>query len=82
MKSKELQEIVPSKCQNGDTPTEIHRSLNDGIGLRTIKRWSEMIRQSDSTPLSTPSGCPRFVGTKGNIEKVTYCLRRKKRVSA
>ena len=39
MESKDLQKIVLSKYQNGDTPTEIHRDLNGGIGLSTIKRW-------------------------------------------
>ena len=37
MKSKDFQKIVLSMCQNGDTPTEIHRDLRDRIGLRTIK---------------------------------------------
>ena len=41
-----------------------------------------MIRQSGSIALSTPPDCPRFVRTKGNIRKVKYDLRRKKRVSA
>ena len=37
MKSKGLQSIVLSKYQKGDTPTEIHRHLNDGTSLATIK---------------------------------------------
>ena len=39
MKSKDLQNIGFSKYQNGDTPTDIHRHLNDGISLATIKGW-------------------------------------------
>ena len=46
MKSKDLQNIIFSKYQKGDTPTEIHLHLNDGIILETIKSWYEMTRQS------------------------------------
>ena len=38
MKSKDLLKTILSKRQSGDTPTEIYRYLNGGIGLRTIKR--------------------------------------------
>ena len=81
MKNKGLQKIVLSKCQNSNTATEIY-DLNGGIGLRTIKRWCQMVCQSLSIGLSLPSGCPRFVTTKGYIPKVKYCLRRKTRVLA
>ena len=37
MKSKDLQNIILSKYQKGDTPTEIHRCLNGGISLAAIK---------------------------------------------
>ena len=67
MKSKDFQKIVLSKCQNGDTPAETHRDLNGGISLRTIKQWSQMVRQFGSIALSPPPGCPRFVTTKDNI---------------
>ena len=82
MKSKDLQKVILSKYQNGDNPTKIHRDLNGGIGLRTIKRWCQMIRQSGSIKLSSPPGGPRFARTKGNIQKVRHRLRPKKRVSA
>ena len=82
MKSKVLQKVVLSKYQNGDISTKIHRDLNGGIGLRTIKRWCQRIRQSGSTKLSSPLDGPRFARTKGNIQMVKHCLRRKKRVSA
>ena len=51
MKSKDLQNIVLSKYQKGDTPTEIHRHLNGDISLVAVKRWCQMIRQFDSTHL-------------------------------
>ena len=37
MKSKDLQNIVLSKYEKGDIPTEIHRHLNGEISLATIK---------------------------------------------
>ena len=37
MKSKDLQNIVVSDYQKGDTPTEIYRHLNGRISLATIK---------------------------------------------
>ena len=79
MKSKDLQKVVLSKYQNGDTTTKIHRDLNGRIGLRTIERWCQMIRQSGSIKLSSPPGGQRFARTKGNIQKVKYRLRRKKK---
>ena len=82
MKSKELQKIILSKCYNGNTSKDTHYCVNCGISLRTIKRRCEMIRWSDSITLSTPSGCLRFVRTKGNIQKVKYRLCQKERVSA
>ncbi|CAF3919686.1 unnamed protein product [Rotaria magnacalcarata] len=69
MKSKDLQNIVLSKYQNGDTPTKNFRDLNGGIGLRTVKRWCQMILQSGSITLSSPPSCPRLTRTKGNIRK-------------
>jgi hypothetical protein len=79
MKSKDLQNLVLSKCQNGDTPIKNFRDLNGGIDLRTIKRWCQMIRQSSSIALSTSLGCPRLARTKENIQKVKHRLRRKKK---
>ena len=82
MKSKDLQNVVLSKYQNGDTPTEIYHDLSGTIGLRTIKQWCQMIRQSGTISLSNPPDCPRSLRTKGNIKKVKDHLRRKSRVSA
>ena len=63
-----LHNIVLSKYQKGDIPTDIHRHLKDSrISLATIKRWRQMIRQSATryTCCSTDSH-----GTKENIQKV------------
>ncbi|CAF4630188.1 unnamed protein product [Rotaria magnacalcarata] len=80
MQSKDLQNIVLSKYQNGDTPTKIFRDLNGGIGLRTIKRWCQMILQSGSITLSSPPGCPRLARTKGNIRKLDISERSVRRI--
>ena len=82
MKSKDLQMVELSRYHNGQTTTKIHRHLNSGIGLKTIKRWCQMIRHSGSIKLSSSLGNPRFATTKGNIQKVKHRLHRKKRVSA
>ena len=38
MKSKDLQNIVLSKYQNGDAPTKLCRDLNGVISLVTVNR--------------------------------------------
>ena len=82
MKSKNLQNVVLSRYQNGDTPTKIYHDLSDAIGLRTIKRWCHMIHQTGTVSLSNPPGCPRLVRTKVNIKEVKDRLRQKSRISA
>ena len=82
MKSKDSQNVVLSKYQNGDSPTEIYHDLSGTIGLRTIKRWCQMIHQTGTISLSSPPRCPHWVRTKKNIKKVKDRSRRKSRVSA
>ena len=79
MKIKDLQNVVLSQYQKGDSPTEMHLDLNDGISLATIKSWYYIIHQSATryTCWSTNSQ-----GTKENIQKVKNCLHRKQKVSA
>jgi hypothetical protein len=38
MKSKDLQQVVFRKYEDGDGPTKIFRDLNGSLGLATIKR--------------------------------------------
>ena len=78
MKSKDLQKVVLSKYQRGDTPKQIYHHLNGGLGLRTIERWCQMIRRSGAITLSKPLGGPRLARTRENIQKVKNRLRRKK----
>ena len=82
MKSKDLQNIVLSKYQNGDVPTKIYRDSNGGISLVTVKRWCQMIRRIGSIELFGIHGGQSIVRTKENIPKVKNCLRRKTGVSA
>ena len=78
MKSKDLQNIALSKYQKGDTPTEIHRHLNSGISLASIKRWCLMIPQSAIryTCRSTDSQ-----DTKERIQRVENRWHREQKVS-
>ncbi|CAF2066189.1 unnamed protein product [Rotaria magnacalcarata] len=69
MKSKDIQDIVLSKYRNGDTPTKIFRDLSGGVGLATVKRWCQMIRQYGSIKLSSPPGRLRIARTSENIRK-------------
>ena len=77
-KSKELQKIVFSKYQNGDTSTKIYRDLNGGFGLTTIKRWCQVIRRSGSIQLSSPPSDLRIIRTKANIQKINNLFTPKK----
>ena len=61
MKSKDVQNIVLLKYQNGDTPTEIHRHLNGGISLATAKRWCQIVRQFGSIQLLSTRAGPLIV---------------------
>ena len=65
MKSKDLQNIVFSKYQKGDTPTE---SIG-GISLTTIKSWCQMNRQSASIQLLGARAGPRIVRILKRIYK-------------
>ena len=78
MKSKDLQNVVALKHQNGDNPANVFRDLNGIIGLTTIKRWYKMIDEIDSINLSVSSGRSRSVRTNANIRKVKQNLQRKK----
>jgi transposase len=82
MKSKDLQKVVSRKYEDSDGPTKIFRDLNGSLGLNTIKRWCEMIRNTGSIQLSTSLGAPRFARASKTIEKVKHMLDQKKMVLA
>ena len=48
MTSKDVQDIVLSRYQDGDTSTNIFRHITGRIDLGTIKRCCQMIRQFGS----------------------------------
>ena len=48
MNSKDLQKILLSQRQNSDTPREIYRDLNSGIGL-TLKSRKALSLQIEQT---------------------------------
>ena len=70
MKSKDLQKLVLSKYEAGQTPKKIFRDLNGAVSYRTVKRWCKMIRKNGVIDLSKPSGCHRTVYTKAAIQKI------------
>ena len=58
MKSEDLRKVVFRKYEDGDNACKIFRDLNGSLGLNTIKRWCEIIGDTDSIHLSTFSGAP------------------------
>ena len=82
MKSKDLQNIVISKRQNGDGPTKIFRDLSGGLCLKTVKRWCKMIDQTGTISTNRSPNCPRIIRTSATIEKVKNRLKGGGRVSA
>jgi len=82
MKSKDLQKVVLSKYENGESPTAIFRHLHAAVSLRTIERWCKMIRDTGSINLANSTGRPRVARTKGMIQKVKNRLKRKKPITS
>ena len=76
MKSKDFQNLVLSKYQNGDGTTKIFRHLNGSISLRTVEWWCKAVRDTGSINLSSPLGRQRTIRTKRNIQKLKHRLDR------
>ena len=81
MKSKDLQKLVLSKCEAGQTPKKIFEDLNGAMSYQTVKRWCKMIRETGTIDLSKPSACHRTVRTKANIQKIKRKSKDGKRIS-
>jgi transposase len=81
MKSEDIQKLVLSKYQKGESPTKIFEDLNGSVSIRTIRRWCKMVNDTGSINLSYSTGRPRMIRTKGMIQKVKNRINRKKRVS-
>ena len=70
MKSKDLQKLVLSKCETGQTPKKILEDLNGAVSYPTVEQWCRMIRETGVIDLSKPSGCHRIVRTKAPMQKI------------
>ena len=81
MKSKDLQKLVLSKYEAGQTPKKIFEDLNGAVRYRTVKRWYKMIRGTDAIDLLKLSGCHRTVRTKVAIQKIKRKSKGGKRIS-
>ncbi|CAF1494287.1 unnamed protein product [Rotaria magnacalcarata] len=82
MKSKDLQQLVLSKHESGDSIAKIFRDLNGAISYDTVIRWCNMIEKTGAIQLSAPPGPPGIIRTKQMIEKVKTRLKCKKKVSS
>ncbi|CAF2094995.1 unnamed protein product, partial [Rotaria magnacalcarata] len=82
MKSKDLQKLVLSKYESGDSATKIFRDLCGATSRRTIFNWCKMIRKTGSISMATSPGRSRTTRTKAMIQKIKNRLRRKRRVSS
>ena len=81
MKSKDLQKLILSKYETGQTPRKIFEDLNDVVSYPTVKRWCKMIRKTGTIDLSKPSGCQRTVRTMAAIQKAKRKSKDGKRIS-
>ena len=81
MKSKDLQKLVLSKYEAGQTPKKISENSNGAVSYRTVKRWCKMIRETGAIDLSKPSACHRDVRTKVPIQKIKRKSKGGKRIS-
>ena len=82
MKSKDLQQLVLSKYESGDTIPKIYRDLNGAISYDTVRRWCKMIEKTGAIQLSAPPGLLRIIRTKQMIQKAKNLLKCKKKVSS
>ena len=78
MKSKDLQKLVLSKYENGDSATKIFHDLQGMISRKTTFNWCKMIRETGSIDLTTSSGRRRIIRTKNMVQKIKNRLKRKK----
>ena len=64
MKSKDLEQLVLSKHETGDTIGKIYRNLNGAISYDTVRRWCNIIGKTGAIQLSAPPAPPRIIRTK------------------
>ena len=81
MKSRDIQKVVKTKYENGNSPAKIYRDLAGAVSLSTIKLWIKMINTIGSIILLYFPGCLRTVRTKATIVKIKSRVTQKRRVS-
>ena len=82
MKSKDLREVVIRMVDDGMTSIEIAEQLRNVVSQRTVRRWSNIYKETGTIHLKTSIGRPRTVRTKGLIRKVKERLAYRGRRSA
>jgi len=69
MKSEDIQKLVLSKYQKGESPTKIFEDLNGFVSIWTVRWWCKMVNETGSINLSYSTGRSRFIRTKGMIPR-------------
>ena len=69
MKIIDLQKLVLSKYQKGETSSKKFNDLNGSVSLRTIQRWRKMIKEKGTIELRYSSGRSRTSRTKKTYKK-------------
>jgi transposase len=70
MKSKDLQKLVLSKYECGDSATKIFHDLCGAVSRKTIFNWCKMTRETGSINMTTSPGLPRTIRKKNMIQKI------------
>jgi transposase len=70
MKSKDLQKLVLSKYECGDSATKIFHDLCGAVSRKTIFNWCKMTRETGSINMATSPGLPRTIRKKNMIQKI------------
>ena len=81
MKSKDLQKLVLSKYEAGQSTRKIFEDLSGSVSYRAVKRWWKMTRKTGATDLSKPSAGHRTVRMKTLVHKINRKSKDGKRIS-
>lgn len=81
MKSKDIQNVVLLKLQEGKSPSEISKDLSNVVSERTVRNWQSMYLKTGKIDLKKPPGLVRTVRTKNVIMKVKKRYERNARQS-
>ena len=81
MKSKDIQNVVLLKLQEGKSPSQISKDLSNVVSERTVRNWKSMYLKTGKIDLKKPPGLVRTVRTKNVIMKVKKHYERNARQS-